>query len=210
MKKSKIYFSLLVAVLATLASCTVTKRHYAPGYHVEWKNLSRHAISNEFAHVQKENVFPFSYQEPASLATPSEEMVASLEDVTEDILVSNENIKLKGESIASVPLLTKRKAKAISINSRINSSSNQPQSVLVQAKTSPESSTWLVYAVLVLFTWVFSGAILMMIYTSKKNGKIDWKPVLTSFLLWWCCGIPGLIYDIIWINKNCSGSLFND
>jgi hypothetical protein len=210
MKKSKIYFSLLVAVLATLASCTVTKRHYAPGYHVEWKNLSRHAISNKYAHVQKENVIPFCYQEPASLATPSEEMVASLEDVTEDILLSNENIKLKGESIASAPLLTKRKEKAISIHSRIDSSSNQPQSVLVQAKTSPESSTWLVYAVLVLFTWVFSGAILMMIYTSKKNGKIDWKPVLTSFLLWWCCGIPGLIYDIIWINKNCSGSLFND
>ncbi len=210
MKKSKIYFSLLVALLATLASCTVTKRHYAPGYHVEWKNFSRHSVSNEFADVQKQKVVPFSDQESGSIATPSYEIVASLGNVEEDILVSAENINLKDESITSSPFLTKRKEKANSINPINVSSSNQPQSVHVETKASPDITNWLVYAVLVLFTWVFSGAIFIMIYTSKKNGAIDWKPVLISFLLWWCCGIPGLIYDIIWISKNCSGSLFND
>ena len=34
MKKSTFLFAAIVA----LASCTITKRHYAPGYHVQWKN----------------------------------------------------------------------------------------------------------------------------------------------------------------------------
>jgi hypothetical protein len=210
MKNSKLYFMLTVAMVATLASCTVTKRHYAPGYHVEWKNLSRHSISKEFVEVKKEKVVPFSYQESRLFDTPSTEIVADLGNVEEDILVSTENIKLKDESITSAPFLTKRKAKASFINYVNDSCTNQPQSVNVEAKASPDIANWLFYAVLVIFTWVFSGAIFMMIYTSKKNGAIDWKPVLISFLLWWCCFIPGLIYDIIWINKNCSGSLFND
>jgi hypothetical protein len=29
----------LFAAIAALTSCTITKRHYAPGYHVEWKSL---------------------------------------------------------------------------------------------------------------------------------------------------------------------------
>jgi hypothetical protein len=29
----------LIAAIAALSSCTITKRHYAPGYHVEWKSL---------------------------------------------------------------------------------------------------------------------------------------------------------------------------
>ncbi len=32
----------LFAAVATLSSCTITKRHYAPGYHVDWK--SRNAV----------------------------------------------------------------------------------------------------------------------------------------------------------------------
>lgn len=200
---------LTVAMVATLVSCTVTKRHYAPGYHVEWKNLSRHSVSNEFAHVQKEKLVPFSYRESRSFATPSAEMVACLGNLEDDVLVSTENLKFKDKSITSAPFLTKRIGKANSIN-QINVSSNQPLSVHVEAKATPDITNWLFYAVLVIFTWVFSGAIFMMIYTSKKNGTIDWQPVIISFLLWCCCFIPGLIYDIIWINKNCSGSLFND
>ena len=30
---------LLFAVIAALSSCTITKRHYAPGYHVDWKSM---------------------------------------------------------------------------------------------------------------------------------------------------------------------------
>lgn len=29
-------------MVVTITSCTMTKRHYAPGYHVEWKNFSKH------------------------------------------------------------------------------------------------------------------------------------------------------------------------
>lgn len=32
----------LFAAIVALASCSITKRHYAPGYHVEWKKLRSH------------------------------------------------------------------------------------------------------------------------------------------------------------------------
>jgi hypothetical protein len=49
----------LFAAIAALTSCTITKRHYSPGYHVEWKSLRSKEV----------------------VAQPTEESIASRKDV---------------------------------------------------------------------------------------------------------------------------------
>ncbi len=47
---------LLFAAIAALSSCTITKRHYAPGYHVEWKSLGNNKIENRNVENQASNL----------------------------------------------------------------------------------------------------------------------------------------------------------
>ncbi len=48
----------LIAAIAALSSCTITKRHYAPGYHVDWKSRNTVKMNQDVAEepAQKENV----------------------------------------------------------------------------------------------------------------------------------------------------------
>lgn len=48
----------LFAAIAALSSCTITKRHYAPGYHVDWKSRNTVKMNQDVAEepAQKENV----------------------------------------------------------------------------------------------------------------------------------------------------------
>jgi hypothetical protein len=41
MSKIKLYFSILILLEVCFSSCTMEKRIYSPGYHVEWKNGNR-------------------------------------------------------------------------------------------------------------------------------------------------------------------------
>jgi hypothetical protein len=61
----------LFAAIAALSSCTITKRHYAPGYHVDWK--SRNAVK-----LNQDLVEQPSHQETAELAvqSPTEQVVS--------------------------------------------------------------------------------------------------------------------------------------
>lgn len=57
---------LLFAAIAALSSCTITKRHYAPGYHVEWKSLGNNKIENRNLEKQASNLdesYPMSNDE---------------------------------------------------------------------------------------------------------------------------------------------------
>lgn len=64
MKKILLFF----AVIAALSSCTITKRHYAPGYHVDWKSMNS---------TQNQNRAPLTLE----TSNENKSLVANLETV---------------------------------------------------------------------------------------------------------------------------------
>jgi hypothetical protein len=66
---------LLLAAIVALSSCSITKRHYAPGYHVEWKALRQARPINESSSVVEDaKVFmPSNTMEEVKPITSSDE-----------------------------------------------------------------------------------------------------------------------------------------
>lgn len=201
---------LTVAMVAILASCTVTKRHYAPGYHVEWKHFN--AKSNTVTHPDaNHSALSTNQQEEQSFVwtAPAAEAVASLENNGEQLALTS---ILESVSISDVKAVSKLNK---SIKHELKSNANysevkQSNSVNTQATKGPDVWSWLIWVAAIFCLPIIGGPLFILVWTSSKNGSPEWKPVLISLLLYILCWIPGLIYDIIWINKNCSGSLFND
>lgn len=81
----KIIIGLLVIVIAILSSCTVTKRHYMPGYHVQWHN-------NNFANKDKadNSKTEKSKDEKESIFSPLD--IATSEMLDNDIASVDNNI----------------------------------------------------------------------------------------------------------------------
>jgi hypothetical protein len=211
MKKTKIYFSLLVAVLATLASCTVTKRHYAPGYHVEWKNFSTKANTVNLASKESSNFSNSKCDNENSISNLTlAQLDLSSDASNNDVVLAPSNEVIKKNEFFGAPFNSSRSFKKNLKKEIKNQSSQEPTSVKAISQRGPDALSWFIWIAAILCIPVFGGPLFILIWTSSKNGDVDWKPVLTSLLLYFLCWIPGLIYDIIWINKNCSGSLFND
>jgi uncharacterized membrane protein YqaE (UPF0057 family) len=74
----KIYFLLIAAILFAFQSCTVEKRRYMEGYHVEWNHRS--------GKVQKADPIEVALDEKKELSTTQESELA----VTEQIIVESE------------------------------------------------------------------------------------------------------------------------
>ena len=207
-------------MVVTITSCTMTKRHYAPGYHVEWKNFSKHGTPSLVTH-------------PKQVSETSECLTAGTYDIALNLdlpevadRVSSTELSPKRELTALIP----NKLAVVSQSSKWteheieifqkNAEKDQNYDVEVAATDGVEGVTWLIYLgivfLLVLLSSYFfgvgallSGPIFIALWTSIVDGEIKWKPVLTSLLLWLLCGLPGFIHDIIWISKNCKGrSLF--
>lgn len=201
---------LTVAMVATLASCTVTKRHYAPGYHVEWKRFNTKSSAVTHSDANQLVMINYNQDEQTKVWTaPAVEAVASLENNEQQLASTS---ILESVSISDVKAVSKLNT---SLKNELKSNAKygevkQSNSVNTQAAKGPDVWSWLIWVAAILCIPVFGGPIFILVWTSSKNGTPDWKPVLISLLLYFLCWLPGLIYDIIWINKNCFGSLFND
>jgi hypothetical protein len=220
MKKNNILLSVVAIMVVTITSCTMTKRHYAPGYHVEWKNFSKHETplivtqpnqtSKNFEYLTVDDPeMRLIQDEPVVTGSLSSNESADHQVLTtlspKNPIAERENSGWSRHEVGNIH----NKAEAY-----------QKSEVDVATSDGVEGVTWLIYlGILVLLALlsiyffgvgaILSGPIFIAIWTSVVDGEIKWKPVLTSLLLWFLCGLPGFIYDIIWISKNCKGrSLF--
>ncbi len=71
---------LLFAAIAVLSSCTITKRHYAPGYHVDWKSMNA---------TQNQNRVPLTIE----TSNENKSVVANLETVEISTVNHHESIE---------------------------------------------------------------------------------------------------------------------
>lgn len=200
----------MVAMVATLASCTVTKRHYAPGYHVEWKNLSNRsyvaAPKADKAVTEENSITTFGVLNES--ASSDLNAVASADNNT--IELNFETAVVNDLSPTVYNSLSKKEVKKEMKAAKKLAKHRESSSVSIHSEKSPDALSWFIWIAAILVLPIVGGPLFILVWTASKNGQPDWKPILTSLLLYILCWIPGLIYDIIWISKNCYGSLFND
>ncbi len=201
---------LMVAMVATLASCTVTKRHYAPGYHVEWKNLPNrsHVAAPKADQAVTERKTSTSFDVLNETTSSALNVFASADNHT--IQLNSATSVVNEMAPAVYNFASKKEVKKEIKAAKKQAKQHESASASIHSEKSPDALSWLIWVAAILFIPVFGGPIFILVWTSSKNGAPEWKPVLISLLLYCLCWFPGLIYDIIWINKNCNGSLFND
>lgn len=201
---------LTMAMVAILASCTVTKRHYAPGYHVEWKNLPNryHVYAPRADQAVTEENSNTTFSVLNENISPALNAVANTDNNT--IELNFETAVVNDMSPADFNALSKKKVNKEMKAAKKLAEYRESSSVSIHSEKSPDALSWFIWIAAILVLPIIGGPLFILVWTASKNGEPDWKPIVTSLLLYLLCWLPGLIYDIMWISKNCSGSLFND
>ena len=182
----------LIALVVVFSACSVTKRQYAPGYHVEFKKFGK--VEN-VAEVKKEKVAK-AVVATEEVAVVSNEVVAPVAIASVASVVANEEV-----AVVVAPVAEKNVVKAVAAKMaefRSNNSVVENNEASIEASSSnnlkPEWYHW------VLGIWF--GPWFILFWTMSKDGAIDWKTVFKSFLLHILCVIPGIIHDIKWLKAN--------
>ena len=196
----------MAILVVSITSCTMTKRHYAPGYHVEWRNFSKHETPLLATQPKQTSKTDEVSAEPTSEIALNLDLPPVTGSVSASASVNQQEI--------NTPLTNKRVVAKewASVKEKVAENfqklSEQSYVAKVHSSKGPDGLSWLIWVAAILFIPVFGGPIFILVWTAKNNGQPEWKPILLSLLCYLLCWIPGVIYDIIWIKKNCSGSLF--
>lgn len=181
----KLLFS-IIAITLFLGSCTVEKRHYMSGYHVEWNNKNKKADKAEAAPVQLAEVQhsvteqivaleqTASVQTEQNVVAQTEVATASVEQVAKPS--TKPSIKQVAQMKAQQQVL-KQAIKENAIASKRNMSS--------EASSEPDTVLLIVLAFLIppLAVYLYEGS-----WTSRCT---------VNLILTLLCGIPGLIHALV-------------
>lgn len=192
MKMKNLSMFALIALVVVFSACSVTKRQYAPGYHVEFKKFGK--VEN-VAEVKKEKVAK-SVVAAEEVAVVSNEVVAPVAIAPVASVVANEEV-----AVVVAPVAEKNVVKAVAAKMaefRSNNSVVENNEASIEAGHSngfkPEWYHWAM-AILGFFpAFMFWKAII------QKN-DIPWKEVIIGSLLYCLCYIPGIIYCIKWMKR---------
>lgn len=193
MKMKNLSMFALIALVVVFSACSVTKRQYAPGYHVEFKKFGK--VEN-VAEVKKEKVAK-SVVATEEVAVVSNEVVAPIAIAPVASVVANEEVA----AVVVAPVAEKNVVKAVAAKMaefRSNKSVVENNEASIEAAHSngfkPEWYHWAM-AILGFFpAFMFWKAII------QKN-DIPWKEVIIASLLYCLCYIPGIIYCIKWMKR---------
>lgn len=192
MKMKNLSMFALIALVVVFSACSVTKRQYAPGYHVEFKKFGK--VEN-VAEVKKEKVAK-SVVAAEEVAVVSNEVVAPVAIAPVASVVANEEV-----AVVVAPVAEKNVVKAVAAKMaefRSNNAVVENNEASIEAGHSngfkPEWYHWAM-AILGFFpAFMFWKAII------QKN-DIPWKEVIIGSLLYCLCYIPGIIYCIKWMKR---------
>lgn len=192
MKMKNLSMFALIALVVVFSACSVTKRQYAPGYHVEFKKFGK--VEN-VAEVKKEKVAK-AVVATEEVAVVSNEVVAPVAIAPVASVVANEEV-----AVVVAPVAEKNVVKAVAAKMaefRSNNSVVENNEASIEAAHSngfkPEWYHWAM-AILGFFpAFMFWKAII------QKN-DIPWKEVIIGSLLYCLCYIPGIIYCIKWMKR---------
>ena len=183
----------LIALVVVFSACSVTKRQYAPGYHVEFKKFGK--VEN-VAEVKKEKVAK-SVVATEEVAVVSNEVVAPVAIAPVASVVANEEVA----AVVVAPVAEKNVVKAVAAKmAEFRSNKSLVENTESSIETSHSNSFKPEWYHWVLGIWF--GPWFILFWTMSKDGAIDWKTVFKSFLLHILCVVPGIIHDIKWLKRN--------
>ncbi|MDI6833142.1 MAG: NINE protein [Bacteroidales bacterium] len=87
MKKTKIFLCLGVAIMMALTSCTMQKRVYTSGYHIEWLNGNNATVKQNNSQIEEQK--NYNKTTIAAVTTINEEKISN--NKTENTEINNEN-----------------------------------------------------------------------------------------------------------------------
>lgn len=191
----KVFLSALAVTVIALSftSCSVEKRHYMNGYHLEWFGDKKDAKDQATVKTTKAVV-----AEESAVAVQEESQISPVAPATEIAPVQ--------KSVAAPVALAKTKtvaAKSVSANSVVSKSNNNGtvaavKSVVKQGKkemnskpASDKPSKGLLILLAILIPWLAVGL------------ATDWevKPLIINLLLSLTC-IGAIIHAIVIVNRN--------
>ncbi|MFH0895522.1 MAG: YqaE/Pmp3 family membrane protein [Bacteroidota bacterium] len=189
MKKLKQIALILLALSFGLSSCTLEKRVYLPGYHVEWKKAADKSEKQNLAQSSNPQVAPSkNVIEPASavfindsknnLTISENNMMASVDNpAVVNTVVSKDLQKKIRQTVftdSKVKLNVRTLLKAKRILAMKGESNNEPDLLLL-------------YILCFFIPFVAVGIV------------TDWEtgPVILNIILCLLCGIPGIIHALI-------------
>jgi uncharacterized membrane protein YqaE (UPF0057 family) len=191
---------MLLAVVVFIASCTVEKRRYTDGYHVEWRqkhekpgmNKSSDPVAVERSFATQSSSEKTMVETAPSVAPNLNPVVATAEN---NVTVQNEKIdrkaarKLKQDlreeitsSDGSESLAAHEEIQKISQDGKIE---YQDTPTSIEAQSTPEKGVLILLAILIppLAVYLYEGS---------------WTKRCTINLILTClCGIPGMIHALV-------------
>ena len=192
MKMKNLSMFALIALVVVFSACSVTKRQYAPGYHVEFKKFGK--VEN-VAEVKKEKVAK-SVVAAEEVAVVSNEVVAPVAIAPVASVVANEEVAVVVAPVAEKNVVKAVAAKMAEFRSNNNVVENNEASIEA-AHSNGFKPEWYHYLLMWSFGWMYLAYL-----TSQNEGSVNWKVVGKSILLTCCCVIPGIIYNFKWLKAN--------
>jgi uncharacterized membrane protein YqaE (UPF0057 family) len=193
MKIKNLSIVALGALVVVFSACSVTKRHYAPGYHVEWhKNYKG---TEQVAQVKKEK----------ATVNVVEEMVA-MNEVAAPVVVAEVAAPaavapVMVEEVAVVTPKSNRVINAIAKKvANVASNVTAPATTEVSIEASAANGftpEWYHWAMAILGWFPF----FMFWKAVFQKNDIPWKEAIIGSLLYVLCWVPGVIYSIKWMKR---------
>ncbi len=192
MKMKNLSMFALIALVVVFSACSVTKRQYAPGYHVEFKKFGK--VEN-VAEVKKEKVAK-SVVAAEEVAVVSNEVVAPVAIAPVASVVANEEVAVVVAPVAEKNVVKAVAAKMAEFRSNNTVVENNEASIEA-AHSNGFKPEWYHMAMAILG---FFPAFMFWKAIIQKN-DIPWKEAIIGSLLYFLCFIPGIIYCIKWAKR---------
>lgn len=190
MKKVKLIGASVVALALMLGSCTMQKRHYMAGYHMEWKHGK-----NETTVAKNDKA---SKKVADAIAVAAVKTATELASVMEETPVVTASQEMDMPVSAKTMVSSGKKEKSVLRNVAVEKLSLKEKVAIVKAankvkkaaKKSSEPSKGLYIVLAIFIPFVAVGL------------ATDWDTP-TWWNLLWCllCGIPGIIHAFIVLSR---------
>ena len=111
----------LFAAVVALTSCSITKRHYAPGYHVDWKSRNAVKVNQDLVEETAQNEIIEPFAQPATEQVLSELPTSSnsrtnFELINSDVVELNEDQLVAINTLPAESLQIQEESKSLSRN----------------------------------------------------------------------------------------------
>lgn len=193
MKIKNLSIVALGALVVVFSACSVTKRHYAPGYHVEWhKNYKG---TEQVAQVKNEK----------ATVNVVEEMVA-MNEVAAPVVIAEVAAPavLAPVAVEEVAVVTPKQNRVINAIAKkvanVASNVTAPSTTEVSIEASAAKGfmpEWYHWAMVITAWFPF----FMFWKAVFQKNDIPWKEAIIGSLLYILCYVPGLIYCIKWMKR---------